>query len=165
MRVVLGIMTLHNYGALIICIVSTVLLFWLFLKPKKRIGFENSSKLHVDIKAKKILTIKEKPMYFDLVKACPSHLIVLCQVSFNSMITTRNIARRNEFNRASCDYCLCDKDFNPVLVLELDDRSHLYHKERDIKRDTLLNSAGIPVIRFTERPSINELKKAIKNAI
>ncbi|MCP0917757.1 DUF2726 domain-containing protein [Acinetobacter indicus] len=158
-------MTLLGSIALTVSIVSAVLFLWLVFKPKKRIGFENAKKLYADIQVKKILTVKEKPMYFDLVKACPAHLIVLCQVSFNSMITTRNIARRNEFNRASCDYCLCDKDFNPVLVLELDDRSHLYHKERDIKRDTLLNSAGIPVIRFTERPSINELKKVIKSAI
>lgn len=158
-------MTLLSSCALTVSIVSTVLFLWLVFKPKSRIGFENSKKLHADIKVKKILTVKEQPMYFDLVKACPAHLIVLCQVSFNSMITTRNIARRNEFNRASCDYCLCDKDFNPVLVLELDDRSHLYHRERDIKRDTLLNSAGIPVIRFKERPSISELKKVIKSAI
>ncbi len=158
-------MTLVGSVFLTVSIVSGLILLWLMFKPKKRIGFENCKKIYADVKAKKILTVKERPMYYDLVKACPSDLIVLCQVSFNSMITTRNIARRNEFNRASCDYCLCDKDFNPVLVLELDDRSHLYHKERDIKRDTLLNSAGIPVIRFAERPSISELKKAIRNAI
>lgn len=158
-------MTLVGSIALAVSIVSGIGFLWLLLKPKKRMGFENCKKIYSDIKAKKILTVKEKPMYYDLVKACPSDLIVLCQVSFNSMITTRNIARRNEFNRASCDYCLCDKDFNPVLVVELDDRSHLYHKERDIKRDTLLNSAGIPVIRFTERPSISELRRVIKSAI
>jgi very-short-patch-repair endonuclease len=151
--------------ALMIAIVTTLMFLCMVFKPKKRVGFENSKKLYSDIKRKKILTVNEKPVYFDLVKACPSHLIVLCQVSFNSMITTRNIARRNEFNRAACDYCLCDKDFNPVLIIELDDRSHLYNKERDLKRDTLLNSAGIPVIRFSTRPSISDLKKAIKNAI
>lgn len=151
--------------ALIVAIATTLILLWSILLPKKRIGFENSKKLYSDIKRKKILTVNEKPVYFDLVKACPSHLIVLCQVSFNSMITTRNIARRNEFNRAACDYCLCDKDFNPVLIIELDDRSHIYNKERDFKRDTLLNSAGIPVVRFSTRPSIGELKKAIRNAI
>lgn len=151
--------------ALFVAIVTTLALLWCIFKPKERVGFDNSKRLYSDIKRKKILTVNEKPVYFDLVKACPSHLIVLCQVSFNSMITTRNIARRNEFNRAACDYCLCDKDFNPVLIIELDDRSHLYNKERDFKRDTLLNSAGIPVVRFASRPSISELKKVIKNAI
>lgn len=151
--------------ALMVAIATTLILLWSIFKPKKRIGFENSKKLYSDIQRKKILTVNEKPVYYDLLKACPSHLIVLCQVSFNSMITTRNIARRNEFNRASCDYCLCDKDFNPVLIIELDDRSHIYNKERDFKRDTLLNSAGIPVVRFSSRPSISQLKKVIRNAI
>ncbi|HFG7030379.1 TPA: DUF2726 domain-containing protein [Acinetobacter baumannii] len=154
----------HGSVALVIAIVSTILLVYLCLFSKKKPGFENTRKRFREIQIKKVLNENEVPLYFDIAKAFPSH-IVLCQVSFNALITTRELGLRNRFNRNMADYVLVDKEFNPVCVIELDDRSHLYTKDKDLQRDTFLNSAGIPVLRFYGRPTYRELKKTIKQAI
>lgn len=49
------------------------------------------------------------------------------------------------------DFVICDNDtFQPLLVVELDDRSHFSEdaKKRDQEKDEALRFAGIPIVRF-----------------
>jgi len=93
-------------------------------------------------------------------KAFPSNM-VLPQVSMNSIITTKEIKVRNAFSRRSVDFVYIDDGFMPILIVELDDRSHKYRIDDDKKRDTLINSADIPVLRFSVIPTLKDLRKEL----
>lgn len=48
-----------------------------------------------------------------------------------------------------------------MVIIELDDHSHIGKKQEDAERDAMLNEAGYIVLRFTEIPSIRQLHKHI----
>ncbi|MCX7220399.1 MAG: hypothetical protein NTY70_16170 [Burkholderiales bacterium] len=56
------------------------------------------------IKAKIPLTKNEQPMFFRLVEAFPDQ-IVLAQVAFSALVTTKERAARNTFDRKSGRLC------------------------------------------------------------
>ncbi|WP_246891687.1 DUF559 domain-containing protein [Acinetobacter baumannii] len=49
--------------------------------------------------------------------------------------------------------------------MELDGHYHKYTQDKDKRRDELLKSAGIPVIRFKEIPDIKVIRKTISRYI
>lgn len=64
------------------------------------------------------------------------------------------------------DFLLCDPDSTePLLVIELDDRSHqtARSKERDRHKDAVLKAAGIPILRVRAQQaySTDELRQQI----
>lgn len=84
---------------------------------------------------------------------------ILVQVSMSAFMTTQNISIRNQFSRLYVDYLIVDEDYNPILSIELDGHYHKYTQDKDKRRDELLKSAGIPVIRFKEIPDIKVIRK------
>ena len=48
-----------------------------------------------------------------------------------------------------------------MVIIELDDPSHIGKEQEDAERDAMLNEAGYIVLRFTEIPSIRQLRKHI----
>lgn len=52
-----------------------------------------------------------------------------------------------------------------ILSIELDGHYHKYTQDKDKRRDELLKSAGIPVIRFKEIPDIKVIRKTISRYI
>jgi hypothetical protein len=55
------------------------------------------------------------------------------------------------------DFLLCDREkVGPVLVIELDDASHQREdvRERDGAKDAILQAAGLPILRVTERRGV-----------
>ena len=156
-----------SYEKSIFLVIGLLCLFLIFYRPRPKRGFDNNTgKLYEDISLKKVLSHNELPMYHQLCQAFPKH-IILCQVSFSAVLNTKNIATRNKFSRRMIDFCLVNREFTPLACVEYDDRSHKYGNkpEDDKKRDTLLNSAGIPVFRFTEVPSILELRLLMRNYV
>lgn len=111
-----------------------------------------------------ILSEYEKKMYRLLVQAIPNdRFSILAQVSFNAFIGCKEPAIRNKFNRMFCDFLIIDEQFNPVVCIELDDKSHLATKERDAFRDDLLSAAFIPTERFVGLPKdIGFVEKRLK---
>ena len=65
-------------------------------------------------------------------------------------------------NGKSVDYVLCDRQtLKPIYAVELDDYTHTYpdRQERDHEVERMLQSAGIPLVRF------NDFNNLTKNEI
>lgn len=50
---------------------------------------------------------------------------------------------------------------NVVIIIELDDPTHIGKESEDAERDAMLLEAGYQVIRYTEIPSIRQLQQDI----
>jgi very-short-patch-repair endonuclease len=110
------------------------------------------------IKAKIPLTKNEQPMFFRLVEAFPNQ-IVLAQVAFSALVTTKERAARNTFDRKVADFVICNKAFEVKAVIELDDASHKGRELQDEKRIASLLQAGHKVLRYKTVPNIETLQK------
>lgn len=106
---------------------------------------------------KSILTKNEQPMFFRLNESLPE-CIVLAQVSFSALITSKGYAERARFNRKMADFVVCNKAFEVIAVVELDDSSHKGNEEKDEARDGLLKQAGVAVLRYKTVPNIDTVK-------
>lgn len=103
------------------------------------------------IHARQPLTLNEQPTYFRLAEALPDH-IVLAQVAFSALLTTRSQATRNTFDRKVCDFVICTKAFQVLAIVELDDSSHKGKEREDAAREALLTRAGYKVLRYKRTP-------------
>lgn len=108
---------------------------------------------------KRLLTEREEAMYNRLTQSLPD-LIVLTQVSFGALLTAKAYAARNTFDRKIADFVVCDKSFQVLAIIELDDRSHRAKKEADADRDALLAAAKYRVIRYPNIPDVDTVRKA-----
>ncbi|MCF0234550.1 MAG: DUF2726 domain-containing protein [Thermoguttaceae bacterium] len=73
-------------------------------------------------------------------------------------------------NQQHLDFVLCNpQTFMPILVIELDDPSHLREKsqELDAKKDAILAAVGVPILRVQTAREYNrdELSAAIRKAM
>jgi len=102
--------------------------------------------------AKKPLSSVEQVLYFRLVKALPEK-IVLAQVGLSRLLGVKkgnNFATwSNRINRMSVDFVICAKDSSVLVVIELDDASHVRDDRQaaDRKKDRALAAAGLRIIR------------------
>ena len=109
------------------------------------------------IAARGPVTENEQAMYFRLVQAFPSG-VVLAQVAFSALITSKDRTTRNTFDRKVADFVICTKAFQVAAIIELDDSSHRGREAQDAKRDALLTSAGYRVLRYKTIPDIDKLR-------
>ncbi|WP_171405510.1 DUF2726 domain-containing protein [Acinetobacter chinensis] len=109
---------------------------------------------------KKIITPFEQKMFIRLNEAFPAQH-VLAQVAFSALITSQNYKVRNRFNRKVTDFVILDQSMNVLAVIELDDPSHEGKEEEDALRDAMLHEAGYKVCRYTEIPTVRQLKQDI----
>jgi hypothetical protein len=111
----------------------------------------------------KPLSSPEQVLYWRLKEAMPE-CVVLGQVSFSRFMqpdASSQSVRRGLFNAISqktTDFLVCLPDFTVVAAVELDDRSHV--AEKDVRRDAIFESAGIPIVRVRadDIPSSDELR-------
>ena len=106
---------------------------------------------------KQLLTEREQAMHHRLVHALPD-FVILAQVSFGALLTARAHAVRNTFDRKTADFVVCDKAFQVLAVIELDDASHKDKAAKDSARDTLLAGAGYRVLRYSNVPDIDRVR-------
>lgn len=111
-------------------------------------------------KARPPLTEREQVMYFRLREALPDH-IVLAQVAMSAIMTASTQAARNRFDRKVIDFVVCNKAFEVVAVVELDDSSHRGKEAADDRRDKLVKSAGYRAVRFTSVPSADRARAVV----
>lgn len=141
-----------SFTFLIIGIIASLVLIILcaqqYLRTKK--------KFH----PKRIITAYECRMYVRLKEAFPQYH-VLAQVAFSALITSHNLKIRNQFNRKVTDFVLLNESLQVLVIIELDDPTHLYKVEEDKFRDHMLHEAGYRVLRYTEIPSVRQLHKDI----
>jgi very-short-patch-repair endonuclease len=103
-----------------------------------------------------LLTDPEQVIYRRLVQALPDH-IVLAQVQLLQMVRFKHrsppYAVLNRMSRLSLDFVILTPDTHIVAAIELDDASHR-HQDRqsaDARKTHALQSAGIPLIRWSVR--------------
>jgi len=70
----------------------------------------------------------------------------------------------NHIIRKHLDFVLCNSNFEPILAIELDGKSHdnPNQQKRDFDKDNALNNAGLKIIRVQ---SANGLRQQINNII
>ena len=153
------IMTLVSVGLMILCLTA------LFYKPKEKI------KLNSKYERKgTIITRPEYNFLLTLRQINPNKYEVLPQIALNSVIEKKtNTSYRSELFRI-CDYCFVDRDtFEPLLLVELNDRSHLRadRQERDAKVAAICSAAKIPLVTFwlDGDLSFNTVKRTVNKAI
>lgn len=109
---------------------------------------------------KRIITPFESQMFIRLKETFPQHHI-LAQVAFSALITNNNFKIRNKFNRKVTDFVVLNQKLEVVVIIELDDPTHLNKITEDKFRDQMLHEAGYRVMRYTEIPSIRQLQNDI----
>lgn len=153
-------------AALVIVLIAVIAVF-VVAKPKKKNANAGIAQIgESSLYAKRPLSDPEQTLYWNLLSAFPDKL-VLPQVSFSRFLYTKGESKKANFSKFAkvrqkvADYVLCDKAFNVLGVIELDDRSH--EQERDNQRDEYLKEAGIRVYRFSVRsiPGAEELQKLL----
>lgn len=114
-------------------------------------------------RARKPLSEPEQVLFWRLREAIPE-CVVLSQVSFGRFVEPSAVERGtrqalfNRISRKTVDFLICLPDFTLVAAVELDDASH--RASLDAKRDAILKSAGIPILRMNVRdiPSVEQLR-------
>lgn len=154
-------MTQHLFTStpllLVIIVVFIAIVGGLAVKPKSKklapLGDINVSK-------RRPLSAYEEQMFYTLSGALPG-CIVLAQVAFSSLITTKSHATRNRFDRKVADFVVCSKQLTPIAIIELDDASHKGKEKQDADRDAMLKKAGYTTLRYTGIPAAHQVQRDI----
>jgi hypothetical protein len=142
---------------IILLIVIAVLLF--AMKQMK----EAPSPGHL-YKSKPLLSANEKEFFNRLSQALPD-CHVLTQVAFGALLQPAGnnkkeyYSARGSFSQKIADYVICNKEMFVLAVVELDDRTH--QKDKDAKRDAMLEQAGYKVIRWNSKnkPTAEQIRE------
>src|SRR5450830_1816235 len=126
-------------------------------------GRKDSTKTRGAILKKNVLTNREQGMYFRLHEALEGR-IVLAQVAFSALLKTSSRQDRNRFDRKVADFVICNKTFEVLAIIELDDASHKNREAQDRERELLLTDAGYRVIRYRNVPDIDILKNDLSES-
>lgn len=96
------------------------------------------------------LTKAEQRFFWLLAKALPEFYI-FPQVSFHAFLDAPQGSDHMRYfakiAQKRCDYLICDRSFNPLVIVELDDWSHV-DPAKDAARDAMPYSAGLDTVRF-----------------
>lgn len=153
------IMTITSAALMVFC------MFALFYKPKEKVKLNSRYE-----RKKNMLSRPEYNFLLLLREIAPEKYEVVPQVALINVIDKKtNTSYRNELFRV-CDYCFVDRDtFEPLLLVELNDRSHLRadRQERDAKVAEICKDAHIPLVTFwlDGDLSLNVVKRAVMKAI
>jgi hypothetical protein len=123
------------------------------------------------LRRKPLLTSNEAEFFHRLQRALPG-FHVFPQVSFAAFLTDdgklsrkAQWAVRAKFDRKIADFVICDRQtLKVVAVVELDDRTHVAHSDR--QRDAITKAVGYQTIRYQSRqkPSQAEIAALFQHA-
>lgn len=113
-----------------------------------------------------IMTPNEVEFFRRISKAVPD-AFVFPQVAMSALIAPREtdgkkrMAAFRKISQKRVDWAIYTKDMNIVCIVELDDRTH--DPEKDALRDAMLDSAGIPTVRWDSRkkPPVGDIRKTL----
>lgn len=153
------VMTIVSVALMAFC------LFAIFYRPKPHV------KLNAKYERRAIMMSRPEYNFLLVLRGIsPEKYEVVPQVALVTVIDKKtNNAFRNELFRV-CDYCFVDKEtFEPLLLVELNDRSHLRadRQERDAKVAAICKNAGLPLVTFWMDGdlSFNTVKRTVAKAI
>lgn len=134
------VMTLCSVALMFFC------MFALFYKPKDKI------KLNSRYERKRNMLTRPEYNFLQLLRQIePEKYDVVPQVALVNVIDKKtNASYRNELFRV-CDYCFVDREtYEPLLLVELNDRSHLRadRQQRDAKVAAICAAAKLPLVTF-----------------
>ncbi|MGY4829969.1 DUF2726 domain-containing protein [Sphaerotilaceae bacterium SBD11-9] len=109
---------------------------------------------------RRLMATSAQSMYARLREAYPEH-VVLARVSFSSLLTASHRRTRDTFNRRVADFVLCNKAFEVLAVIEMDDPSRQDSGEANARSELLLTDAGYTVLRFKTVPDVAALKAEV----
>lgn len=146
-----------SFETLIIILIIIALIIYLYNKKEKNVLFNGKTNEQkttnkriepVYYEAKKYLTPSEYVFYHKLINVS-DEFIVIPQISLSSIIKKVNGKYRNELNRI-IDFGIFDKNFNLLLLIELNDSSHNLPNriDRDLKVKKILEDCYIKLITF-----------------
>ncbi|MNR71630.1 hypothetical protein D3C71_22610 [compost metagenome] len=148
--------------AVLVCVVAAVLFYRHLLKRAARLGVHGFTR-------RKLLTGNEIEFLGRLERAIGAEFRILPQVSMGAVMATTLDPKhpdywpvRETFAQKIIDFTICDrKTFQPLLVVELDDRMHDFSRDRT--RDALLSRCGLRTVRFWSRnkPSVAVLRSTL----
>lgn len=149
-----------DYSKIFFCVGIIATLSLLILISKDKVIRRKNKK----IQPKSLLTKTEIEYYYIIRDYLPSKYHLCPQVSFNAIITAKDIGIRNTFNRKYCDMTVCNSNFEVLAVIEIDDDSHTSAKikESDAYRDKILKEAGFITLRFSDKTPKSEIKRTIR---
>lgn len=79
-------------------------------------------------------------------------------IDFELIKDELNEREKDYFFKARVDFLICTKEFDPVLVVELDGYYHKYNKFYDQMKNNILKVADITIYRF-DTGSIDNVKE------
>lgn len=137
---------------------------------KPTINDENINKPEFSYTKKALLT-KAEISFYNKLKGIDANYIVVPQVNLAAVINKGKSRYRSELFR-NIDFGIFDKEFNLLLLIELNDNTHNEYKrkKRDIKVRKILRDAKIKLLTFyTKYPNetnyfINRVMNAIKES-
>lgn len=118
----------------------------------------------------RLMSNPEQQLYWRLVKELPEWLI-FPQVQASRVFRVKKGEDSgywfNRINRLSFDFVVCQKDSTPLVIIELDDKSHesAAAQERDRRKDRLANDAGLTVIRWKSHQIPQNIAQSIRTAV
>lgn len=114
------------------------------------------------------VTETEQAYYYILLEIAGNNYYVFPQVNLASVISKDTPGYRTELFR-NVDFGFFDASFRPVLLIEINDGSHLRNdrKERDKSVNKICKMAKIPLLTFWTKDGINaeRIKKAVNKYI
>lgn len=121
-----------------VCIAVFFIRRWLKKRPK------------FPYKSARLFTETEYAFYLVLKQCINEDELLSCKVRLGDVIvpTVNEIKYRNFVNQKHIDFLIADREGNPLLVIELDDRSH--NRPDRVRRDEFVNNAlkaaGLPIL-------------------
>ncbi len=118
----------------------------LFLSNSSSISYPNINNVYYETKP--FLTTYEKEFY-NKISSLNEEFIVIPQVNLAAIINKPNAKYRSELFR-NIDFGIFSKNFELLLLIELDDKTHQAYKrrDRDLKVKKILDDCHIKLIKF-----------------
>jgi very-short-patch-repair endonuclease len=115
---------------------------------------------------RKLLTKSEHKFLLHIMQARPDGIAIACKVGLWGIVHNIHQQGWNVINQKHIDFVLYNlQENNILLVIELDDPSHLKEKiqQRDRIKDDILYDAGIPILRIptSKEYDISDLREKI----
>ena len=128
---------------------------------------------HMPYQKKKYFLSKAENNFYKVLKEAlkdTDYYISIKAKLIDFIVVTKHPERQKFFNKIKSkhvDFLICNNDnyFNPILAVELDDKSHDTgeRKERDEFVDAVFRNAGLPIIHMkaSNTYNLNEIRKEI----
>jgi len=173
----------------LIIIIIAYIAYKLFIVIKSKKGKNNISKEKIDnqinrdypynmpYQKKKYFLSKAENNFYKVLRTSlkdTDYYISIKAKLIDFITVTKHPERQKFFNKIKSkhvDFLICnnDKYFNPILAIELDDKSHESgkRKERDKFVDEVFRNAGLPIlhIKASNTYSLNEIRKEIADKL